>query len=42
MGKTEKTQKDNHATKVTKTPKTKGRKYGMNKTQVKANTIEEY
>ena len=42
MGKAEKNQKENHATKVTKTPKTKGRKYGMNETQVKVNTIREY
>ena len=32
MGKTEKIQKENHATKVTKIPKTKRRKYGMNET----------
>ena len=32
MGKTEKKRKENHATKVTKTPKTKRRKYGMNET----------
>ena len=32
MGKTEKNRKENHATKVTKIPKTKRRKYGMNKT----------
>ena len=32
MGKTEKTQKENHTTKVTKIPKTKRRKYGMNET----------
>ena len=32
MGKTEKEWKENHATKVTKIPKTKRRKYGMNKT----------
>ena len=30
MGKTEKPQKENHATKVTKIPKTKQRKYWMN------------
>ena len=30
MGKTEKNRKENHATKVTKLPKTKRRKYGMN------------
>ena len=34
MGKTEKKWKENHATKVTKIPKTKGRKYGMNETEV--------
>ena len=35
MGKTEKNwEKKNHATKVTKTPKTKRWKYGVNKTQV--------
>ena len=27
--------KENHATKVTKIPKTKRRKYGMNETQIK-------
>ena len=32
MGKTEKSRKENHATKVTKIPKTKRRKYGMNET----------
>ena len=32
MGTTEKTRKENHATKVTKIPKTKRQKYGMNKT----------
>ena len=32
MGKTEKNWKENHATKVTKIPKTKRRKYGMNET----------
>ena len=32
MGKTEKNGKKNHATKVTKIPKTKRQKYGMNKT----------
>jgi hypothetical protein len=32
MGKTEKPQKKNHATKVTKIPKIQRRKYGMNKT----------
>jgi len=32
MGKTEKKLKENHATKVTKIPKTKRRKYGMNET----------
>ena len=31
MGKTEKKLKENHATKVTKIPKNKRRKYGMNK-----------
>ena len=34
MGKTGKKQKENHATKVTKIPKTKRRKYGMNETIV--------
>ena len=33
MGKTEKW-KENHETKVTKIPKTKRRKYGMNKTSL--------
>ena len=32
MGKTQKKWKENHATKVTKIPKTKRRKYGMNET----------
>ena len=32
MGKTEKTQKENHAIKVTKIPKTKRQKYRMNET----------
>jgi hypothetical protein len=32
MGKAEKNWKENHATKVTKIPKTKRRKYGMNET----------
>ena len=32
MGKTEKNLKENHTTKVTKTPKTKRQKYGMNET----------
>ena len=32
MGKTEKNRKENHATKVTKIPKTKIQKYGMNET----------
>ena len=32
MAKTEKNRKENHATKVTKIPKTKRQKYGMNKT----------
>ena len=32
MGKTEKKLKENHATKMTKIPKTKRRKYGMNET----------
>ena len=32
MDKTEKNWKENHATKVTKIPKTKRRKYGMNET----------
>ena len=34
MGKTEKIRKKNHATKVTKIPKTKRRKYGMNETKM--------
>ena len=34
MGKTEKNRKENHATKVTKIPKTKRRKYGMNETKI--------
>ena len=34
MGKTEKKRKENHATKVTKIPKTKRPKYGMNQTIV--------
>ena len=34
MGKMEKNRKENPATKVTKIPRTKRRKYGMNKTQV--------
>ena len=33
MKKTEKNQKENHATKVTKIPKTRRRKYGMNETK---------
>ena len=33
MGKTEKSRKENHATKVTKIPKTKRQKYGMNETK---------
>ena len=33
-GQDRKNWKENHATKVTKIPKTKGRKYGMNKTDV--------
>ena len=32
MSKTEKNRKENHPTKVTKIPKTKRRKYGMNET----------
>jgi hypothetical protein len=32
MGKTEKNQKENHVTKVTKMPEDKSQKYGMNKT----------
>ena len=32
MGKTEKNRKENHATKVTKIPKTKRQKYGINET----------
>ena len=34
MGKTEKPRKGNHTTKVTKIPKTKRQKYGMNETHV--------
>ena len=34
MGKTQKIWKENHFTKVTKIPKTKERKYGMNKTMM--------
>ena len=34
MGKTEKRRKENDATKVTKIPKTKRQKYGMNETLV--------
>ena len=34
MGKTEKKWNENHATKVTKIPKTKRRKYGMNETLI--------
>ena len=34
QGKMGKTKKKNHTTKVTKIPKTKGRKYGMNETLV--------
>ena len=33
MGKTEKNQKENHKTKVTKIPKTKRQKYGMKGTK---------
>ena len=32
MGKTEKSRKENHSTKVTKIPNMKRRKYGMNET----------
>ena len=35
MGKREKKQKQNHAAKVTKIPKTKRGKYWMNKTMIK-------
>ena len=35
MSETEKNRKENHATKVTKIPKTKRRKYGMNETKSK-------
>ena len=43
MGKTGEKQKENHATKVTKIPKTKRRKYGMNKTLVpKVKTLKLY
>ena len=38
MGKTDKKRKENHATKVIKTPKTKRRKYGMNKTKPASNS----
>ena len=34
MGKTEEKRKENHATKVTKIPKTKRQKYGMNETKI--------
>ena len=37
MGKTEKKRKENHATKVTKIPRTKRGKHGMNKTSIKPN-----
>ena len=40
MGKTEKSQKENHATKVTKIPKIKRRKYGMNETLVSVLGVE--
>ena len=33
-------QKENHATKVTKIPKTKRQKYGMNKTFEKSNVMQ--
>ena len=39
MGKTEKKRKENHATKVTKTPKTKRQKYGMNETLIQGNSM---
>ena len=39
MGKTEKNLKENHATKVTKIPKTKRRKYGMKETIEAENTF---
>ena len=38
MGKTEKKWKENHATKVTKIPKTKRQKYGMKETYI-SNTV---
>jgi hypothetical protein len=34
MGKSEKNRKENHETKVTKIPKTKTRKYGLNETYI--------
>ena len=39
MGKTEKNRKENYATKVTKIPKTKRIKYGMNETLEAENTF---
>ena len=44
MGKTEKNRKENHSTKVTKIPKTKRRKYGMNETFINIfiNTLSLY
>ena len=39
-GQDEKPPKENHATKVTKIPKTKRRKYGMNETHVGINNIK--
>ena len=40
MGKTEKKREENHATNVTKIPKTKRWKYGMNKTHTFVNAID--
>ena len=40
MDKTEKIRKENHATKVTKIPKTKRRKYGMNETNVSKKLLQ--
>ena len=39
MGKTGKKRKVNHATKVTKIPKTNRRKYGMNETKNRVNKL---
>ena len=39
MGKTEKNQNENYATKVTKVPKTKRRKYGMQQPRMTTDTL---